>query len=291
MKVAIVGSGVVGQATGVGLSKLGNDVIFHDIKKEKLDPLRKLGFEVTTEIQQATCDCDALFLCIPTPTVQGQMDCTCLKNKVVEVAKALDFASKYQVVVVRSTVLPGTTRTVVIPLLDRYCRQKMGADFGLCMNPEFLREKTALNDFLHPNRIVIGEYDRRSGNLLEKLYAPLNAPIFRMNFDTAEMIKYVSNAFLSSKISFFNEIYGICVTLGLDPDLVSRAVAEDPRIGKYGVYGGKPFDGSCLPKDLEAFVGFLEAKGVNPKLLNAAQRINLELNHKNYLKEELQIAK
>ncbi len=152
MKVAIVGSGVVGQATGVGLAKLGNEVIFHDIRKEKLDPLRKLGFEVTTEIQQATCDCDALFLCIPTPTVQGQMDCTCLKNKVVEVATALDFASKYQVVVVRSTVLPGTTRTVVIPLLDRYCRQKIGADFGLCMNPEFLREKTAIERFSAPQQ-------------------------------------------------------------------------------------------------------------------------------------------
>ncbi len=278
MKLAIIGSGVVGQATGVGLAMFGNEVVFHDVQKEKLNALRKRGFKVSSEIQEAIHDCDVLFLCVPTPTKLGQMDFSFLKNKIVEVAKVLDSASKYTVVVVRSTVLPGTTRIKVVPLLERFSKLKLGVDFGVCMNPEFLREKTSLSDFLHPTRIVIGENDRQSGDILEKLYSPLKAPVFRTNFDTAEMIKYVSNAFLSTKISFFNEIHRVCQTLGVNSELVSQVVSEDPRIGKYGVYGGRPFDGSCLPKDLEAFVGFVKEKGLDPKMLNAANLTNLEMH-------------
>ena len=285
MKLAIIGSGVVGQATGMGLAMLGNEVVFHDVQEEKLSRLEKLGFRVSGQIQEAVCECDVLFLCVPTPTVCGQMDSCCLRNKVTEVADALNSASKYQVVVVRSTVLPGTTRTEIVPLLERYCGSKLGEDFGVCVNPEFLREKTALSDFLRPSRIVIGEVDKQSGDTLEKLYSPLKAPIFRTNFDTAEMIKYVSNAFLSTKISFFNEIHEVCQVLDVDSEFVSQAVAEDPRIGKYGIHGGRPYNGSCLPKDLEAFIGFIKAKGLNPKVLNAAYLTNFEMVRKSLLTE------
>ena len=130
---------------------------------------------------------------------------------------------------------------------------------------------------------MIGEIDKQSGNRLEKLYAPLKAPIFRTNFDTAEMVKYVSNAFLSTKIFFFNEIHEVCQALDVDSEFVSRAVAEDPRIGKYGVHGGRPYDGSCLPKDLEAFIGFIKAKGLNPKVLNATRLTNFEMLRKSLL--------
>lgn len=287
MKVAIIGSGVVGRATGVGLATLGNEVIYHDAQKEKLNNLEKLGFKVSAEIQETVDGCDVLFLCVPTLTVCGQVDFSCLKNKIVEVAETLNYSSKYQLIVVRSTVLPGTTRNEIAPLLRRYCRYRLGVDFGVCVNPEFLRENHALSDFLHPSRIVIGENDKRSGDILERLYAPLKAPTFRSDLDTAEMIKYVSNAFLATKISFFNEIHEICQTLDLDPEFVSQVVAEDPRIGKHGIQGGRPFDGACLPMDLDAFLGFIETKGLNANVLNAAKATNFELQKKQFLTEAM----
>jgi nucleotide sugar dehydrogenase len=147
-------------------------------------------------------------------------------------------------------------------------------EFGVCVNPEFIRKASALSDFLNPSRILIGEFDKRSGDVLEKLYSPFKASIVRTDLDTAEMIKYVTNTFLSTKISFFNEFFIICKKLGLDPHFVAEAAALDPRIGKYGIHGGRPFEGSCLPKDLEALIDFCKERELNPKLLDAVLYIN-----------------
>ena len=277
MKISIVGSGVVGEATGIGLRMLGNEVIFYDINKEKLARLRERGYRVTEDIWEAVNNSNVSFLCVQTPTVDGKMDFSYIKRATIDVAQALREKADYHVVVVRSTVLPSTTRTRIIPLLEEHSQFKAGEDFGVCVNPDFLRQATALQDFLNPSRIVIGELDRRSGDLLEKLYEPLNAPVFRTDLDTAEMVKYVANCFLATKISFFNEVYIICRKLGLDPHLVSDVVSLDPRIGKYGIYGGKPFEGSCLPKDLEAFISFIEGEKLNPELLTATLRINKKI--------------
>lgn len=278
MKVSIIGAGVVGQATGIGLAKHGNDVLFFDIDKKKLAALKDKGYRVTGDIFEAVSEADVLFICVPTPTVDGQMDLIHVKSATISVAKTFDKAKKYRVVAVKSTVLPSTTRCKVMPLLERYSGLKAGKDFGVCMNPEFLRQKYALQDFLNPNRIVIGELDKRSGDSLEKLYSTFSAPIFRTDLDVAEMAKYVANVFLASKISFFNEIFIICKELRINADLVSKIVALDPRIGEYGVYGGRPFEGGCLPKDLEAFIGYVRRNNINPKLLETILEINKRIS-------------
>jgi UDPglucose 6-dehydrogenase len=145
------------------------------------------------------------------------------------------------------------------------------------MNPEFLRERYALQDFLSPSRIVIGEFDKRSGDFLEKAYSLFKAPVIRADLDSAEMIKYVSNLSLATKISFFNEMYIVCERLGLDADLIGKAVSLDPRIGEYGVNGGLPFGGKCLPKDVEAFRSFIKSLNINPRLLDAVSSVNDEI--------------
>jgi nucleotide sugar dehydrogenase len=277
MKTSIIGSGVVGKATGIGLQKHGNEVLFHDIIKEKLIRLKKQGYSVTESISEAVNNSTISLVCVQTPTVNGQMDFSYVKKATIDIGKALRRKKEYHDIVIRSTVLPFITRTKVIPLLEQHSRLEAGEDFGVCVNPEFLRQADALSNFLKPGKIVIGELDARSGDQLEMLYAPFNVPIFRTDLETAEMIKYVANIFLTTKISFFNEMHIICKRLDLDPHFISEVVASDPRIGKYGIYGGQPFEGSCLPKDLEAFINFVKSKELNPKLLDAVLHINKKI--------------
>nr|MDO8063403.1 nucleotide sugar dehydrogenase [Candidatus Freyrarchaeum guaymaensis] len=272
MRIAIIGSGVVGRATGLGFRKHGNNVTFYDIDEEKREALRKEGCSVAESVEEAVSGSDVSFVCVQTPFNNG-VDLTYLRDAVVSVAKALDGRS-YHVVAIRSTVPPSTTRRIVVPLLCEYSGLKVGVDFGVCFNPEFLREASALQDFLRPSRVVIGEVDRKAGDMLEELYKPFEAPIIRTSPDAAEMIKYVANAFLATKISFFNEVYLLCVELGLDPDSIAETVALDPRIGEYGIYGGRPFKGRCLPKDLKAFIQFFRERGVEPTLLSAVLAVN-----------------
>jgi len=277
MKISIIGSGVVGKATGIGLLKHGNEVLFHDIIQEKLIKLKKQGYQIAENISEAVNNSTISLVCVQTPTVNGQMNFEFVKKATIDLAKALHRKKEYHVVVIRSTVLPSTTRTLIIPLLEQHSKLRAGEDFGVCMNPEFLRKESALSDFLKPGRIVIGELDEQSGDILEMLYAPFKAPIFRTYLDTAEIIKYVTNTFLTTKISFFNEMYTICRSLGLDPYFISEVAALDPRIGNYGIYGGRPFEGSCLPKDLEAFINFVKANEHNPKLLDAVLYLNKKI--------------
>lgn len=275
--ISIIGSGVVGKATGTGLHRHGNKVIFYDIIREKLVQLRKQGYEVTEDGCEAVVNSSVSFVCVQTPTLNGQTDFSYLDNAIVEIARALQKKDGFHVIAIRSTVLPSTTRLRVIPLLKRHSQLEAGRDYGVCVNPEFLRKKSALTDFLNPWRIVIGDFDNRSGDVLEKLYQPFKKPIIRTDLDTAEMIKYVSNVFLATKISFFNEMHTICSELDLDSDFINRVVALDPRIGKYGIHGGRPFKGRCFPKDMEAFISFIKGNELNPKILDAALHVNQKI--------------
>jgi UDPglucose 6-dehydrogenase len=195
---------------------------------------------------------------------------SCLKNK-----------KEYHVVVIKSTVVPGTTENVIIPVLEK-SGKKIGPDIGVCVNPEFLTEihgswtddETFKRDFFKPSRVVIGEFDKKSGSAVEKLYRGLKAPIVRTDLKTAEMIKYACNCALASRISYWNEIYYVCQKLEIDSDLVAKVAAMDPRIGEYGTVHGKAFGGKCLPKDLDAFITFAEEQGYEPRLLKAIKEIN-----------------
>jgi UDPglucose 6-dehydrogenase len=182
-------------------------------------------------------------------------------------------------VVVKSTVVPGTTENVVKPLLEKHSRKHCGFDFGLCMSPEFLREGSALYDTLHPDRIVIGEHDKKSGDTLDVLcrdfYEEEAPPIIRTNLPTAELIKYSNNAFLATKISFINTIANICEKIqGADVTAVANGIGLDHRINPRFSNAGLGYGGSCFPKDVKALIAFSNKLGYVPTILQEVQEVN-----------------
>ena len=289
MKISIIGSGFVGTALGKGLIELGNEVIFYDVVDKDLP-----NFTFTKDINHAIESSNISFICVPTPTTPEGIDLSYIKEAAKNVGKVLANKEGYHLVVVKSTVVSGTTEDVVIPILEKYSGKKAGSEIGACMNPEFLTEisgswskaEGTKKDFFTEDRIVIGEYDKRSGDILEELYKPLNLnkPIFRVNLRTAELIKYASNCMLAAKISYWNEIYLICKELGIGSHIVADVVGLDPRIGKYGTIHGKAFGGKCLPKDLKAFICFAD-KYHKTKLLKAIDDINEEMKKKYGVRE------
>lgn len=283
--ITIVGCGWVGLHLGMGFKKMSYKVIFYDIVDKDLP-------NFTRNIDWAIKNSDISFICVPTPTRENGIDLSCIKDASERIGRALKGKTSYHLVVVKSTVVPGTTEEVIIPILERYSGRKAGIDFGVCVNPEFMTEIESSwtdddkykRDFFTEDRIVIGEYDRRSGDILEELYKPLNKPIFRVDLKTAEMIKYASNCMLATKISYWNEIFLICEKLGINSQTVADIVGLDPRIGRYGTVHGKAFGGKCLPKDLKAFIKFAE-KYREPKILKAVDEINEEMKRKYGVRE------
>jgi UDPglucose 6-dehydrogenase len=277
--ISIVGSGQIGTAVGAGLEQLGNKVLFFDVEENRLKQLKQLGYRTTSELRRAIDESSVTFVCVPTPS-HNSIDLSYIISAFTDIAKVLKHKTVYHLVVVKSTVLPTTTERVIIPLLVK-SDKKLGKEIGVCVNPEFMTansttwtdDKLYQKDFFTEDRIVIGEYDTKSGDILEHLYKPLGEPIFRTDMKTAEMIKYAANCMLATKISFWNEIFIICQKLGIDSHQVSSIVALDPRIGKYGSVHGKAFGGKCLPKDLQAFVSFAK-EFHNPVLLSAVKQIN-----------------
>ena len=262
-------------------------MIFYDVVDKNLP-----NFIFTKDINHAIESTNISFICVPTPTTPEEIDLSYIKEATKNIGIALSKKDEYHLVVVKSTVVSGTTEDVVIPILEKYSGKKAGSEIGTCMNPEFLTEisgswskdKSTKKDFFTEDRIVIGEYDKKSGDSLENLYKPLNKPIFRTDLKTAELIKYASNCMLAAKISYWNEIFLICKELGIDSQEVANIVSLDPRIGKYGTVHGKAFGGKCLPKDLKAFISFAK-KYRNVRLLKAVDEINEEMKEKYGVRE------
>jgi len=285
IKISIVGSGWVGMNVGKGFSKMGYQVIFYDVADKELP-------NFTKDINYAIKNSDISFICVPTPTNKDGIDLSHINEVCKKIGKSLANKGNYHLVVMKSTVVPRTTEEVVIPILEKYSGKKVGDDFGVCVNPEFLTEIESSwtddddykRDFFAEDRIVIGEYDKKSGDILEELYKPLNKPIFRVDLKTAEMIKYASNCMLATKISYWNEIFLICKKLDIDSQTVADIVGLDPRIGRYGTVHGKAFGGKCLPKDLKAFIKFAE-KYREPKILKAVHEINEEMKKRYGVRE------
>lgn len=277
MKISIVGSGVVGKTMGSGFEKLGHEVLFCDVDENVVKELIKGGHKATSDLS-AVKDTSISFICVPTPYSNG-FDAAHLISAAKKIGSALKERNEYHLLVVKSTVLPTTTEKAVIPLISKH--KKVGEEVGVCVNPEFLTEiaNTWSSDgnykrgFFTEDRIVIGEYDKKSGDILEELYRPLGKPIFRCDLKTAEMIKYASNCMLATKISYWNEIFLLCNEVGIDSKKVADVVGMDPRIGKYGTVHGKAYGGKCLPKDLKALLSFAR-RYHKPKLLKAVDDIN-----------------
>jgi len=277
VKISIIGSGVVGSATGKGLHKLGHDVLFYDIAKNRMEMLKKEGFKVAHDVKDALQQTDITFVCVNTPTgANDEQDLSQVKSALFSVIDALNVSTRYNLIVFRSTMLPGTMDEIVIDYMEKKCKKIRGKDYDVCYNPEFLRQESAYEDFFIPDRVIIGEDIEGSSKLLQDLYKPLTEKIIVTSFKASEMIKYTANCFLSLKISFFNEIGMVCKELGIDDKAVSLGVSLDKRIGKYGTIAGKPFEGACLPKDTKALSTFIRKRGWTPDLL----KVTLDINKK-----------
>lgn len=290
MKISVIGAGYVGLVTGACLAKLGNEVVLIDIDEEKLEAihnnrvsptyeegldelLSQVHIEVSTDYAKILPS-DIIFLCVGTPSDEsGSIFVEHITEATKQIAKALKRKQGYCVVAVKSTVAPGTTEELVIPILETSGR-KVGDDFGVCMCPEFLREGKAIYDFMNPARVIIGEYDGKSGDMLYSLYQSFNAPILRTSLRTAEMIKLASNAFLATKISFINEVGNICKQLGIDTYEVAKGMGLDERIGSKFLNAGIGFGGSCLPKDLKMLITRAKETGYKPTILEGVLNLN-----------------
>ncbi|MEM3562705.1 MAG: UDP-glucose/GDP-mannose dehydrogenase family protein [Candidatus Jordarchaeaceae archaeon] len=292
--ISVVGLGYVGIVTSACLADMGYNVICADIDKEKIELVNKgkspifepevpelikkalegNKLHATPDIKRAVGDSELTFITVGTPTVKGKIDLTAVKSASETIGKGLAEKNSYHVVVVKSTVIPGTTERVVIPIIEKSSKKQEGVDFGVCSNPEFLREGSAVYDFRNPDRIIIGSNNEKAGNTLERIFKHFNSTILRTDIRTAEMIKYANNAFLATKVSFINEIANICKELGVDVNKVAEGIGLDFRINPHFLRAGAGFGGSCFPKDVQALISASKNVGVNPILLNSVLEVN-----------------
>jgi UDPglucose 6-dehydrogenase len=290
MKISVIGAGYVGLISGACFAKLGHEVVLLDVDEEKLaaiagkktlpiyeeglqDLLEEVFIETSTNYDK-TIDSEVIFICVGTTADEkGAIASEYLVNATREIADVLKKRSSYCVIAVKSTVGPVMTESLVIPLLEK-SGKKAGKDFGVCMTPEFLQEGRGIYYFMNPSRIIIGEYDKKSGDVLERLHQGLKASVMRTSLRTAEMIKLATNSFLATKISFINEIGNICKKLGIDTYDVARGMGMDDRIGKKFLNAGIGFGGSCLPKDLRILISGAREVGYQPGLLPSVANLN-----------------
>jgi UDPglucose 6-dehydrogenase len=295
MRLSIIGTGYVGLVTGACFAKLGHTVICVDIDADKvqkinkgISPIYEQGLDdllssnknkitATMDYQTALEDTDITFLCVGTPSLKdGSIDLSALKKATTHIATILKNKKTWHLIVVKSTVLPGTTQQIVLPLLEQYSGKKVGAELGLAMNPEFLKEGVAIKDFLQPDRIVIGSYDECSRTTLRELYQNFTCPIVETSLSAAEMIKYASNTFLATKISFINEIGNLCKKLGIDTYDVATGMGLDKRIGRPFLDSGIGWGGSCFPKDVDALIAWAKEIKEPTRIIKSVKEVNTD---------------
>ncbi len=279
-RILVVGSGVVGQATGKGFAKKGHTVSYVDINPQTIASLRAAGLTALPIAEVDWDSVDVVMLTVSTPSVHGKVVLDYIESAAADVGRGLATVEHYITVVVRSTVPPLTTEHRITPILERTSGKQAGLDFGVAMNPEFLRQVSSEQDFERPWITVLGVSDRQTLELLEPLYTPFGALVVRCTPTEAEMIKYVNNCYNAVKITYFNEIHAICEQLGIDSGVVGATVARSAESmwnPLYGIRGGVPFGGACLPKDTSAFMSFVREQGWEHPLLAAAIETNSRL--------------
>jgi len=294
MKITIIGGGYVGLVTGACFADTGHEVTIIDVDPAKVaminekrapifEPglesilLRAVGKNLRASLSyDSVSTSDLTFICVGTPpSDDGSANLSYIESASRSIGTALQKSTGFHVVVVKSTVPPGTTETVVRPVVLA-SSHKTGDEIGFAMNPEFLREGRAIEDFRNPDRIVIGSSQPRAGDRVAEVYRTFFAPVVRTGLAAAEMIKYTSNAFLATKISFANEIGNICKEHGIDVYEVMKGVGLDQRIGPKFLDAGAGFGGSCFPKDVSSLSVLADRAGVDPKILRAVLEVNEE---------------
>lgn len=289
MKVAVIGTGYVGLVSGTCFAEIGHDVTCIDILPEKIEMLKKgvppiyepglkdllernmdakrLQFSTDyTLVKEARC----IFLAVGTPSDEiGRANLDYLKEASISVAKNL---SDDSIVVIKSTVPVGTNKMIL-----KIIRENTNKKFHLVNNPEFLKEGSAIEDFMRPDRVIIGHKDKEAAQVMEELYAPLlrqGNPLFLMSNLSAELSKYAANCFLATKISFINEIAQLCDKTGADINEVRKGISTDKRIGPHFLYPGPGYGGSCFPKDVKALIQTAKEKGMELKIVDATEKVN-----------------
>ncbi len=295
MKVTVFGSGYVGLVTGVCLAEVGNDVMCIDVDQQKIDNLKKGIIPIyepgldelvkdnqqagrikfTTDIQEAVSHGVFQFIAVGTPPDEdGAADL----QYVLAVAKSIaENMSDYRIVIDKSTVPVGTADKVKEAILKVQASRGVAIDFDVVSNPEFLKEGAAINDFMKPDRIIVGTDNPRTAELLKALYAPFNRSherIITMDVRSAELTKYAANAMLATKISFMNELANLAELLGADIEHVRNGIGSDSRIGYSFIYPGCGYGGSCFPKDVKALERTARQMGYKAELLNAVENVN-----------------
>jgi GDP-mannose 6-dehydrogenase len=257
----------------VDLINSGKSPIIEADIEEIIDAAVKSGrLRATTDSVQAIRETDISFVCVGTPSqINGNLDLTHVRHVCEQIGNALKDKVARHTVVIRSTILPGTMRRVVIPVLEETSGKKAGKDFGLCNNPEFLREGTAVMDFAQPPKTVIGEVDAASGDVVAALYAKLTAPMIRTDVETGEMVKYIDNSWHALKIGFANEIGNLCKSFSIDAHKAMDIFCQDKKLNISTAYlkPGFAFGGSCLPKDLRALAYSAKLHDLELPILNA----------------------
>jgi UDPglucose 6-dehydrogenase len=299
--ISVIGIGYVGLCTAVGFASRGYDVIAstHDAEKagkinKGIPPFHEPNLQkmlkhaiqkerlkcLINQTEKAVLETNLTFNAVGTPSrPDGSIDLQFIETSSYDMGKALSKKRTYHVVVIKSTVVPGTTQNLVKPILEKESKKECGLDFGLCMNPEFLRQGSAFEDTINPDRIVIGEHDKKSGDSLENLYKDFygqnTPPTIRTTLSTAELIKYASNSMLATKISFINMIANLCERIpDADVKTVGTAMGLDKRIGPLFLNAGLGYGGSCFPKDVKALIAYSKNIGYNPQLLEAVENVN-----------------
>jgi len=291
MKIGVIGTGYVGLVTAVGLADLGHDVIGTDVVAEKIElaskgkshiyepglenllqaNLKKGNLSFSVDLDKAIRISDVLFVCVNTPPRDdGSADMSYVEGVSRRIAENLD---DYKLVVEKSTV-PVKTSSWIKRTISLY--RKKNVDFDVASNPEFLREGTAVHDFLNPDRVIIGVETDKARELMLKIYAKFNDKILVTNIETAEVIKHASNSFLAMKISFINLISDLCEKTDADIEQVAKGMGHDPRIGSQFLRAGLGYGGSCFPKDVRALIKIGEDLGIDFNLLKQVDLINIK---------------
>ncbi|HUF21510.1 MAG TPA: UDP-glucose/GDP-mannose dehydrogenase family protein [Burkholderiales bacterium] len=292
MKICVLGLGYVGAVSAGCLAQEGHEVVGVDPEPRKVDLIndgktpiieKDIGtiierqvaagrLRATADVASAVGQADLSMVCVGTPSrANGDIELTFVRRVCEQIGAALRHHPGAPAVVIRSTMLPGTIRNVVIPTLEAASGRRAGVDFGVCINPEFLREGTAVHDYFNPPKTVIGELNRASGDLLASVYAQLTAPLIRTDIETAEMVKYADNAWHALKVGFANEIGNLCKGVEVDSHRVMDIFCQDTKLNlsPYYLKPGFAFGGSCLPKDLRALLYKAKTLDVSLPILSA----------------------
>jgi GDP-mannose 6-dehydrogenase len=277
MKISVLGLGYVGAVSAGCLARDGHEVIGVDPERTKVDLInagkspiieQDIGrivaeqvaagrLRATTELADAVRHTDMALVCVGTPSQpNGGIDLRYVRRVCEQIGRTLAAHHGAPVIVMRSTMLPGTMREIVLPTLEKFSGKRAGEEFGVCINPEFLREGTAVHDYYHPPKTVIGEVNRASGDLLAAVYASMPGPTIRTDIETAEMVKYADNAWHALKVGFANEVGNLCKALEVDAHQVMEIFCQDQKLNlsPYYLKPGFAFGGSCLPKDVRALL-------------------------------------